>query len=108
MERSRPMRSATTVAATYEPQILELLRDCPDMAAQCPALGMTRMVLWATPNLAGEAFTPIPYARWSRWISAQSSTLITLLTPWFAPGQGSSPITASGGPGRRGSIFGCR
>ncbi len=42
----------------------------------------------------------MPSARWSRRISAQSSTLITLLTPWLASSQGSRSITVGGGPAR--------
>src|SRR5438445_13898250 len=52
------------------------------------------------------AFTPIPSALLSRRISAQSSTLITLPSPWLASGQGSSSITIGGGPGGRGVSFG--
>jgi hypothetical protein len=51
------------------------------------------------------ALMPMPSARWSLRISAQSSTLITLHISWHASGQGSSPITCSGGPDQRGVNF---
>ena len=61
-------------------------------------------MLRATPNLRAMALTPMPSDRWSRRLSAQSSTLI-ILTPWLASDQGSRSITASGGRRNGGSIF---
>ena len=80
------------------------------------ARNAARTVLRANPSRRAIALMPIPSARCSRRISAQSSTLITLPASWLASSQGSRSITSSGGPAQRGqnsaadrgSVFTCR